>query len=310
VSSLAAGPAAAEEPSDYAVSEEGRRFRVRFDPASRIWAGASVATEGRVQTGVGATLEVDLGIRYRAVYTWGKGIDQIIWQMDHRWIAGRLWPLRREVMGVPGLEMALYGASLHRHDESPSIVLPLSPPVGVPFPFDVGFEMELGRVFVPAYLPVSAADGSGLPMLRVGVLRATAFVDPWRSGRPGRSLEIGVGARYEIEPYANPTLEDPLIVHRVAPGTAGSVRFRYQTDDGLLTLDARGDVLPHWNTEGSWKLMALVSARVERTLLAINDQPITAYVDGGYRRTPETSRTEAADDLRLSVGLAFGLSLR
>ena len=86
--------ARAEEPpgGDYLVSEEGHPFRVRFDPASRIWAGASgsfaYTPEGRVET----TLELDVGIGYRAIYSWGEGIDSIVWQIDHRWLAGRLFP--------------------------------------------------------------------------------------------------------------------------------------------------------------------------------------------------------------------------
>jgi hypothetical protein len=305
---------AQEPPSDdYLVSEEGRRFRVRFDPASRIWAGVSGAFGNSPGGAITATLELDVGVGYRAVYTWGQGQDEIIWRLDNRWVAGRLWPLHTPVEGVPGLDMALYSVSMHRHDESPRIVLPMSPPVSVPFPFDIGIEIEMGRVFVPAYLPISmtnGANGEGVPMVRVGVLRASAFLDPWRSGRPGRSLEIGVGARYDVEPTGSPTLAEPRMLHRVAPGTAASLRFRFQTDDGLLTLDGRGDFIPHWTSESTWRFMALGSARIERTLLAINDQPISAYFDGSYRHTPESVHTQASDDVRLSAGVAFNISLK
>ena len=87
-----------------------------------------------------------------------------------------------------------------RHDASPRIVLPTSPPIGIPFPFDVGFASEAGRVTI-SDRPASTR-GDGLPAVRVGALRAGMIFDPWRSGKPGRSLEPALGARYDIDAYA------------------------------------------------------------------------------------------------------------
>jgi hypothetical protein len=303
--------AAAEPPGpDYLVSEEGHPFRVRFDPASRIRLGAGVAFALDRENGLDAAFEVEAGLGVRTIYRWGTGIDQIIWQVDHRFISGWLWPLRRSAEGVPTLDMTLYGASLHRHDDAPSIVLPLSPPVSVPFPFDLGFEAEVGRIYVPAYPQILTAGGAGVPFVRATVLRMTAFLNPWRSRKPGRSVEIGVGARYDIEPYAMPSFDDPDVIHRVAPGTVGSLRLRFQTDDGLLSFRVGGDVIPHWTSEATWRLMVLGTAHVERTLFAINDQPLTLVFDGDYRRNPASSFTEASNDVRVGLGLELGISLR
>ena len=45
-----------------------------------------------------------------------------------------------EVYGIPPIDGSLYAVTMLRHDASPSIVLPTSPPVGIPFPFDIGFD--------------------------------------------------------------------------------------------------------------------------------------------------------------------------
>lgn len=75
-------------------------------------------------------------------------------------------------------------------------------------------------------------------------------------------------------------------------------------------MDCRGEVVPHWTSEDAWRLMVLWSARVERTLLAVNDQPIAAVLDGGYRRLPETAEVVSSHDVRVTLGLAFHLQLR
>jgi hypothetical protein len=300
----------AEGESDFMVSPEGRRFRVRFDPASRIWLGLSAAMGPSRDRPLAFPLQADAGLSYRSVFQRGSGTEQVIWQIDHRVLAGWVWPLRRPVENIPALDVTLYAPSFLRHDEAPSVVLPFSPPVSVPFPFDIGLEAEVGRVFVPAYLPQPFGAGAPVPMIHIGVVRAAAFLDPWRSGKPGRSLEIGAGVRYDLDAYAEPTLHTPRVVHRVAPMTATSIRFRFQTGDGLTVVDCRGDVIPHWTSENTWKLVALSSAHVHRALIAVNDQPIAAVLDGNYRFAPSTAQVDSTHDFRVSLGVAFNLQLK
>jgi hypothetical protein len=310
---LAAPTARAE--GDYAISPEGHPFRVRFDPASRIRLGvggsAARAADGRISP----TLELAAGIGYRSLHASGKDPVRVVWQVDQRFVSGWVAPLVRPFGGAPALDAALYGLAAHRHDDSPRIVLPSSPPIGVPFPFDVGVEGEVGRVWVPRALP-QAAGRPEVPFVRVGVVRATGFVDPWRSGVPGRSLEIGAGVRYDLDMHGSPAsgnararLVPARVVHRVAPMTAASVRFRYQTQNGLLALDVRGDVIPHWTSEGKWAVAGMGHAHLERTLLAVNDQPIAAVFEGGYRFVPPALGDAEMHDVRVHLGVTFGIDL-
>ncbi len=335
-----------DDARDHQISPEGRRFRVRFDPASRVWIGARsalAADAGRLAPGGAAPapaspgLEIDLGISYRSWLPSGAGVARVVWQVDHRVLAGWVAPLARPVAGTPALDATLYSASLLRHDESPRVVLPMSPPVSVPFPFDIGVEGEVGRLSIPSIPPAGAggAGGAGgqasVPLIELGVLRASALLDPWRSGLPGRSVEIGVGVRYDLDAYAEPApasgegsagaapppsgagpraLGRPRVIHRIAPMTAGSLRVRLQSSDGLAVLDCRGDVVPHWSSEGRWQIMVRSDAHLERTLIAINDQPIAAVLEGGYRMLPPALDVAALHDLRVSLGLSFALQLR
>jgi hypothetical protein len=92
--------------------------------------------------------------------------------------------------------------------------------------------------------------------------------------------------------------------------TAGSVRFRFQSRDGLAVVDCRSDVVPHLTTDGGWKLYALSSVHLERSLIALADQPVAAVLEGGYRFDPPRHDAEAANDFRVSLGLTMNLQLR
>lgn len=301
------------EERDYQVDPAtGHPFRVRFNPARRFSIGLGAAIEPLSSAPAKPAFEATIGLSVRSIYTFGQGPGLILWNIEHRILSGFLWPFRRMDAGAPVMDAALYSVSLHRHDEAPSAVLPFTPPVSVPFPFDIGFEAEVGRVFIPSALPESAAGGSLLPMVRIGVMRASAFLDPLRSVTPGRSIEIGVGARYDVDPTAKSAsggLGDVRMVHRIAPMTATSLRLRFQSEDGLNVLDLRGDFIPHWTSEQTWKIMALASGRLERTLLAINDEPIDLVLEGTYRRSPETETTRVVDDVRVSLGLTFNVQI-
>jgi hypothetical protein len=306
----AAPPAAVEAPdAAYQQSPEGHRFRVGFDPASRVSLGlAGAATRGHTGAPAAAP-EVTAGVSYRTFRASGLGRDRVSWQVDHRVLEGWVQPLARPA-GLPAFDAALYRVDLLRHDGSPSVVLPMSPPVGIPFPFDVGLATEVGRVTSPAFAPAARGAATPVPALHVGVVKAALLLDPWRSGVPGRSFEIGIGARYDLDLEGAPTLASPRVIHRVAPMTAGSLRFRIQSRDGLSLADVRGEVVPHWTSEGAWAFLAQSAVRLERVILAVNDQPIAAVLDGGYRRYPATRGAEGSSDFRVSLGLSLDLALR
>ncbi len=308
--SLSSSPVQAQE--GYQTSPEGHVFRVRFDPESRIRLGFGDALGlGGARDGAASQApEVTGGIAYRQIAARGEGREKIVWQIDHRFVSGWIHPFRRASQPLRAFDAAVYTVTALRHDELPSIVLPSSPPVSLAFPFDVGFEAQLGQASVPERLPVASASGARVPVVRVGVMHAAMILDPWRSGVVGRSFEIGVGARYDIDMYGAPSLQAPKVLHRVAPMTAASLRLRTQSGDGLWLGDCRGEVVPHWTSEGIWRVAGSAAARVERIVLALNDAPIAAVLEGGYRLSPRTRDVGLTHDVRVSLGLSFNLTLK
>lgn len=302
---ILAAPAAAraaDAAPGYAIdAATGHAFAVAFDPARRVEIGAAGAI-GRGPSGsIKPAPEIDFGVSYRSTRASGAGRDRVFWQVEHRAATGWIRPLAGPSPRVPAFDAGLYRATILRHDESPSLVLPTSPPVGLPFPFDVGFDAEAGRVAVSAISRAGAA-----PVIHLGAARAAILLDPWRSGVTGRLFTIGVGARYDVDVLAG---EKIAAVHRVAPMTEGSLRLRVESADGLSEIDARGEIAPHWTSLRSWAVLARASARLSRTLLAVDDQPIAAFVEGAYRYDPAANAAPATSDLRVSVGLALHLNL-
>ena len=57
-------------------------------------------------------------------------------------------------------------------------------------------------------------------------------------------------------------------------------------------------------------MAAAGSARLERIVLAINDEPIAAMLEGGYRLAPGTKDVGLTPEMRVSLGLSFNLALK
>lgn len=314
----AAGPAVHAEHAEHAedggeyetATPSGHRYRVRFDPFSRLTVTGAMTVAHDGEGSAIAAFEAGFRIGYRKVYEFGTGQGRITWQIDHQLVTGTVRPFARPTPGMPSFDATLYRATMLRHSEDPSIVLPLSPPITVGFPLDVGLDVELGRVTAPIAPVTLPGFDQKQPWLHVGVVRTSFTLDPWRSGQTGRSLALGIGVRYDVDVYGAPGLAQPRFVHRVAPLTSGSARLRWQTDDGLLMLDVFGEAAPHWTSEDKWAFLANANARVDRTLIAINDQPIGAFAEVGYRYLPEGIGAPALHDVHGTLGISASLSLK
>lgn len=288
----------------YASDDLGRKMRVEFDPGSRVRLGAlsGVTTQAGERRGVQAMIES--GVAYRSERRFGKPGESIRWQFDHRFAWGYAIPGLRSVDGVPALDASLYAMSWLRHADQSYLLLPTERPWKVAFPFDVGAVVEVGRVrTTPA--------ATGPEILRVGVARSAIVLDPWRAAKPGRSLELGMGVRYDLELVGDPGLTPSRTVHRLSPFTSPSARWRWQDQAGRTTTEMAASWNPSWTSERRWDTRSMeVQARIERVVVAVNDEPIALVVDAGYARHGALKGVPDRDELRVTAGLTLGVQLR
>lgn len=295
------------ENDEYRYDSHGHPFKVRFNPFQRISVGAAVPVYSTTHPGFVGT-ELHSSIVYRSYWRWGEGPGLVSWQLEHNFTHG--WVRPGEIRQLPTGDATIYSVSGLRHDESPKAVLPTSPPVGIPFPFDYGFDADVGRFMAPLGEARSQTSNANIPIARISPIRVSIFLDPWRSGHPGRSFEIGVGTRYEMElidPQRNNNWRTNI--HRVAPMTASHIRFRWQDKPGLTWIDLRGEIAPHWTSEQRWATLFMSQAHIERTIAAINDQPINFWVDSSVRHTPESRELKEFTEARVALGLSLGFNL-
>jgi len=128
--------------------------------------------------------------------------------------------------------------------------------------------------------------------------------------RPGNSLEFGLGVRYGLDLVGTESLDNPQVIHRVAPFTDTSVRFRFQDKPGLTLLDIRAHAVPHWARPGGWSMAAYTSARTERVIFAINDEPVALVFEAKYDYQPVTGMGDSRHDFRATAGLVFAYQLK
>ncbi len=197
MSIVTAASFAAADDRDFRVSKEGHRFRVQFDPESRIRVGVASTLARTTESRLGGSLELQSSISFRRRRAWGEGPTRVEWQIDHRFLTGWVAPNVRPFGNMPAFDATFYSNSAHRHDLAPKIVLPSSPPASIPFPFDVGVDSEFGRVTVTRASPVGKRDGQPNAFMRVGVAHATAYVDLLRSTIPAEHQNC-IGVRYDI----------------------------------------------------------------------------------------------------------------
>ena len=281
----------------------GRPFRVRFDPASvvRLGMGCTAGPEGDSWM---AWSEVTFGLGYRVAIRIDDELETVSWQYDHWFLHGWIRPWTESSFSIPQLDATLYRGSYLRHSSEPHVTFAGE---RLPFPFDIGVDVTVGRTSVP---PLQTSGAGDLDLLHIDIAQGVVFLDPWRTGRSGNSVEIGLGIRYGID-LIDSEEQEVEVIHHLAP-LMGTFRFRYQDDPGLTVLDLQisGDLVPHWSSDDTWNWRFEALARFERVLIAVNDEPLAVVLEAAYQYRPPIRSSSDQHEAKLMFGLSWGFQLQ
>jgi hypothetical protein len=264
------------------TDDAGRSFSACFDPGNRLegsagWRGASGGTSA------GGSLDLAAAFRWRSDTTGPGGVVE--WLRDQAFLDSGA-----QVSGgrVVGAEVVAWRGVFARHLAEPFILVPGARPARFRFPFDVGVAVEAGGF---------RWDRTRERLLDVEVVRSTLLLDTVRLGLPlrraafGPELSYGLGVERGVHP-----------VHRVVPFTGLAIDLRAETADGLWAASLGARAGAALRVPGGWRGFAEGTLLVERVILAVNDEPVAAFLSMARRDGPGGSRLEAAAGLRLALG--------
>ena len=277
----------------------GARYRVRFDPGERLILAAGAETVAGSLAGLGAApgFAVEVGLLLRSERP-APGWD-VHWKRNHELARLRLHP----AAGTRGaaIDGVLYRGIFLRQSREGTLTLPLTPPVALPLPFDVGVLVELG------HLRGALWPEAGGPPVAAGVVHGEVLADFWRARQPGRWLTLGVGGRYEIGLHREGDAAAALRQdHRVSPMTTVAVALHGERADGLAAGGVRAEASHRWSSVRGWERAYRVDADFEVTPLAVNDRPLALFAIV----TADTGAALPLPELRVMAGVRFSQPLR
>jgi len=290
-----AGPA--EPPPVWITNAAGERFRVRFDPGERLILAAGVETVAGDVGGLAASpgFAVECGLLLRGERP-APGWD-VYCKRNHEIARLRLHPAAGA--GGAAVDGALYRGIFLRQSREGTRTRPMTPPLALSLPFDIGVLVEVGHLHGALW------PEAGGPPVDAGIFHGEVLADFWRSRQPGRWLTIGVGGRYEVGMQRDPA-EALHLDHRVSPMTTVAVALHSERADGLAAAGLRAEASHRWSSIRGWERAYRVDADAELTPLAANDQPVALFAVATADTAPDLPRPE----LRVMAGVRFSHPLR
>ena len=269
----------AEEDPRYTTGPTGP-FRIAFDPGNRATLGIGWSPAGTF---------VDVGLSWRGPSKWREEPDaSAAWLRDVQVLSGKVGTATTPE-GLPTLDLTLVSTSFVSYAPEPYLTLPGGSGRRVPFPVNIGFVAYAGHLD-------NFADTS--PTLTL--VNAALAVDFLHSGRSDRYLRLSQGITYEIS--LTPGFElDPTTTF-LAPFTVPTLAGHLESPDGLWLLEGSATAAAGWGPTSGWSWHTSLHTRVERTLVALQDQPITPWL--GLQIKDEGTR-----EVLPMIGVSFGYNL-
>ena len=284
-------------PPVWITDVDGAPFRVRFDPGERLILAAGAETLAGDLAGLAGApgFAVEVGLLLRGERP-APGWD-VHWKRNHELARLRLHP----AAGTRGaaIDGALYRGIFLRQSREGTLTLPLTPPIALPLPFDIGVLVAVGHLHGALW------PEAGGPPVAAGIVHGEVLADFWRSRESGRWLTLGVGGRYEIglQRDAAAVLHSD---HRVSPMTTVAIALHGERADGLAAGGVRAEASHRWSSLRGWERAYRVDADFEVTPLAANDRPLALFAIV----TADTGADLPRPELRVMAGVRFSQPLR
>ena len=294
-----AGP---PQSSAYVTDAQGRRFRTRFEPGHRFFFGAGWSTLATgsadvVDAGMG---RLGTGLRVRHLLDFPD--EDVAWKMYHRILEARLF--QGEAEGArPVVEATVYHGRYVRWTRDGFITIPTSPPTRLAFPLNVGAEVSVGELRTRPRSTLAA---------ELGIVRSEVLFDFWRSKRLGSFAQVGIGPEYAIWFLDGTPGAGLQPSHVVAPFSMLSATVHHEWDSGRQVVNLRVQGAWAWSSRSdAWGARADALASYEIVFLALNDHPLSFFVDLAYRFESLELRDDdpGRHDLRTTAGLRLGWPL-
>lgn len=245
----------------------GGRFATCFDPGNRLVVDAGT-------DGVGGA------ILLRHIIHFADEPD-LEWKMEHVLLDASYDEFTSSFTGT------VYQGVFIRHSRDGHIVLPFGdPPAKVFLPFDVGALVEVGGL---AWRDRANAD--------LGVVKTAALIDVARSKDHRLRIAIGPVASWDM---ALTRMPDVAISEQlVAPFSSGLLDFHAESSNGLDVAKLRVESGYVWSATRGWLAATRAEASLERTVLSVNDRPVSLVVNARY----DSALAEATAGVALRLAL-------
>ena len=276
-----------------------QRFRVRFDPGERLILGAGAETVGGRSAGLRAApaFAVEMGLLLRGERP-APGWD-VHWKRNHEIAHLRLHPTAGT--GGAAVDGVLYRGIFLRQSREGTLTLPMTPPVALPLPFDVGVLAEIGHVHARCR-PRRAVR----PSTSASFTARCSPISGARASRAAGSRSASAGATRSgcsATRRARWTRD-----HRVSPMSTLAVALHSERADGLAAGGVRAEASHRWSSVRGWERAYRVDADAEVTPFAANDRPIALFAIASADERPGPAAPRDAGDGGRAVLTAASLT--
>ena len=274
---------------DYRVDSDEQSYRVAFPLHDRVFFGAFAG---------GSTAGPNLrgGLRMGVKHSFGVDYpeEEIWWRFRHSWLTTEVERAGADLH----LRSTLIESTYLRHDKSGSIVIPSATDLRFPAPFDLAIEYTLLGVDF---------DSGRRQFQKIDFARFAFLLDFIRDPDYRHRLALGPVVSYSISRDA---LDRDSWNHSFIPATGGRILYGWESATGLTAagteLQCAGEA--RLIDEGlGWGRRCGLDARLERTLVAVNDRPISLLVTGSVEENPWS---DAAPVWSASLGVRLSLPRR